>query len=102
MMAVTGPITAAAGVPAGASAILTGVPLVTQTLTAQPTGGSYGYGPKPNAIPGGVFGQQDPYSAGQKNATGSDSSTGIAIGVVFGLLVLAASSDLILRDTAFR
>jgi hypothetical protein len=67
------------GAPAGASAILSGRPLVTQTITAQATGGAYGYGPAPN-------------SASQKNTTGSDSGTAIAVGVVFGLLVLAVSA----------
>lgn len=91
MMQVTEPIVGA-GAPAGASSILGGGPIVTQTFTAHPTGGAYGYGPPPNAVPGGVFGQQDPYSAKQKNTTGSDSGTAIAIGVVVGLLALAVSS----------
>jgi hypothetical protein len=92
VMPPTGPMSLPNGAPAGASAILSGRPLVTQTITAQATGGAYGYGPAPNAIPGGVFGQQDPYSASQKNTTGSDSGTAIAVGVVFGLLVLAVSA----------
>ena len=92
MMPPTGPMSLPNGTPAGASAILSGRPLVTQTIMAQATGGAYGYGPAPNAIPGGVFGQQDPYSASQKNTTGSDSGTAIAVGVVFGLLVLAVSA----------
>jgi hypothetical protein len=81
------------GAVTGASVILSGVPLVTQTQTALPSGGGYGYGPAPTAVSGGVFGQSDPFSAGQKNTTSNDVPTGTAIEIVFVVLAVVVSSS---------
>jgi hypothetical protein len=76
----------------GVPPVSTGPPVVYETVTAPGTRNAYGYGPPPTYMTtAGVFGQADPTSQRQPNATGSDSSTAIAVGVVFAIIVLIVS-----------
>jgi len=80
---------ATVGVPVSA-----GVPVVYETVTAPATRNAYGYGPPPTYMTtAGVFGQADPASQRQPNATGSDNSTAIAVGVIFAFIVLIVSQS---------
>jgi len=76
----------------GLPPVSTDSPVVYETVTAPGIRNAYGYGPPPTYMTtAGVFGQADPTSQRQPNATGSDSSTAIAVGVVFAVIVLIVS-----------
>jgi len=77
---------------AGMPPVSTGPQVIYETVTAPGTRNAYGYGPPPTYMTtAGVFGQADPTSQRQPNTTGSDSSTVIAVGVAFAVIVLIVS-----------